>query len=214
MRETARLVSDNKNMRRPKGRIGPSTLDGCGRRLFYEWRAYPWDCEPHQDPLALLMLQIRLLVHSYYQVLVARALELHGFTTVIEQAFDAKPFSGHLDLAFWLDNVKDRTLVEIKTSKGTRFQATKSPTSSMRKQLATYMLANKANKGIVLFIDMETGDMKEWDAAPWYEVAQAQVEGRVNEVILADALDRPLPAQRNRWNCATCPFTVRCGVDK
>lgn len=214
MRAVAQLVSDKKNMRRPKGRIGPSTLDGCGRRLFYEWRAYPWDKEPHQDPLALLMLQIRFLVHSYYQVLTARALELHGYTAVVEQAFDVKPFSGHLDLAFWSGNVKDRTLVEIKTSKNTRFEATKSPTSSMKKQLATYMQANKANKGIILFIDMETGDMKEWDAEPWYEIAQGQVAAKVNSVILADVQNQPLPAKRNRWNCSTCPFTVRCEADR
>ncbi|KKW13094.1 MAG: hypothetical protein UY48_C0005G0050 [Candidatus Gottesmanbacteria bacterium GW2011_GWB1_49_7] len=210
MLEVARLVSDKKDMRRPKRRIGPSTLDGCPRRMYYEWQGYTWDKEPQQDPSALLMLQIRLLVHSYYQVLVQRALQQHGYLAVTEQAFNKEPFAGHIDLVFWKDDPAHKVIIEIKTTKGARFEKIKSPTAAMKKQLATYMWASNTPQGIVLLVDMETGDKKEWEATPWYDWARGEVEQKVSGLMLAEAMNIPMAPRRSRYNCSVCPFTERC----
>lgn len=138
----------------------------CQMLLYYE-RMCPDRLEPEViSPRLQRIFKTGTAMHSMIQSWFAAMSELDGFPTLVGNEVRVRNkdwnIGGYIDSVVKMPGSEDPVCIEIKTINTTMFKALSAPKPEHRLQVGCYIMELDSPYGIVLYIDKNTCDMKEF----------------------------------------------------
>jgi CRISPR/Cas system-associated exonuclease Cas4 (RecB family) len=195
------------------GRYWPSSVGMCLRKAWYSYK------QPKETPVETLRIfEAGNLVHDFVaEVLRSEktpGIELLKSELPFELEEDGFVISGRVDDVILVKAEGKTYLVEVKSTKSLAYQ--KKPTDSHAMQLQLYMHATGITNGVVLYVEKNTLQAKEFDVPYDEAAAQAAIDRfrALHKALTEDELPAP-EAKRvkaMKWMCGYCDWAEECGA--
>jgi len=190
--------------RRPvaaRDRVYASEISGCDRRITFALLGCEPDALREDNPSAL----IGDAIHAHLEELLMEAFPGRVETEV---RVVSGAISGRID-ALLVEDDNTLTVIDIKTVSA-REWSTRSKIEEYIDQISVYAVLVEAQKGVVLLVNRDTGDMEELRFA----VDRARAEALLYKALRLQslAIDGRI-AEATAWGteeCRWCPFRKRC----
>lgn len=194
------------------GRYYPSEIGGCLRKVWYSYK-YPQQIEPE----LLKIFEVGNMLHGFV-VEVMRS-EKNKDVELLQSEFplkiNAEDFvvSGRVDDLVLVKASGKTIVVEVKSTKSIEFVKDAAEPHVMQLQL--YMHATGIHNGIVLYIDKNNLQSKQFSV----EYDKNQVEGimerfkQLHQLLITGLLpvDEAKKSLEKQWMCRYCEYSEKCG---
>ena len=178
----------------------------CSRSIFYKFKN-----APKKDMEARIL---RLFEHGDYihQLIMKPLLSLRKFHVVASEVNipPKKLISGRADVV--ISDGKDLYIVDIKSMNSMIFRSLEEPKEENVDQLQLYLHFFKVPKGILLYVNKDTQELKEFLVD--YDKPRAQrllkILTNLKRKIDANVIPPRLPDYPLNWQCRYCPFKGIC----
>lgn len=188
--EDSKYVSSVQNVRDKHFHPSGDCLK-CAKLLYWERDPeHVIDLQEVVNPGLQVIFKTGNALHAMIQAWIEAMGELEGYPTFIEneqRIFDEQwNIGGYIDSLIKFPGESFETVVEIKTISDYGFRALKEPKIEHKMQVATYLMEKDSPRGIVYYINKNTGERKEFDVAPmdmmpilmkWAAVSEAVYKG-------------------------------------
>jgi CRISPR/Cas system-associated exonuclease Cas4 (RecB family) len=198
---------------RPKdiGRYYPSEVGSCLRKVWFSYKN-----PKEMDPETVRIFKVGNMLHDFVSE-VLRSEKNPDIKLVQSEApfkLEARDFtiSGRVDDVILVEKSGERVLVEVKTTK--MVSMTKEASQPHLMQLQLYMHALNIHKGIVLYIEKNSLQTKEFDVEYQPEKYAMIIErfNRLHKHLKSGAL--PAPEAKDdpsmKWMCGYCEYKEEC----
>lgn len=185
-------IEDFSRPPRVKERFSPSVdCMRCRRALFFDFHP-DYQADRHVDAKLRRVFNVGSATHALIQAWFKAMSELDGFPKLVGN--EARMWMPELRMSGYIDSILDfpgwgEVPIEIKTINSYGFGRLKEPKAEHRWQIGCYLMAEDAPGGILLYINKDTQELKEFwveqmDMQPilmrWQTVTDALEGGSVN----------------------------------
>lgn len=194
-----------------KGRYYPSEIGNCIRKVWYTYN-YPLEI----DPSLRRIFKLGDILHDFIVEVLKSEKNKEIELLKVEMPFkvNMKDFviSGRVDDLLLLKSDRSKLLVEVKSSRSVKH--IKSPMAHHKTQLQFYMYATQVHKGVLLYVDKSTLEVKS------FEVKFSAKRGRqilkkfmaLHKHLTQDTLPaaEAKRAKGMAWMCRYCEYKAKC----
>jgi len=192
---------------RTGGWIHPSSIGKCRRGVYYELMDAPGEMVDEADERKLP--EVGNAIHRMVQEWITARTSAKEFTSETRMRFPAFKFSFRCDGIFV---VKDWVL-EIKTISDSAFTALQVPRPQDLGQVHCYMYTLDIPRCILLYVNRNTGEMKEFKVYFSDKIWRDKVLAVLAAVYEhRDKGTRP-PRPKSKYECERCKFRRHCEAD-
>lgn len=188
------------------GWIHPSSISRCLRCVYYELMDAPALIADEPDERKLP--EVGSAIHGMIQAWIADAVPAEAFTAESKMRFAAYRLSFRCDGIFTL---KD-WLFEIKTVSDSAYKSMQAPRSSDLGQIHCYMYALDIPRTILLYVNRNTGAMKEYKVYFTPKVWQRVLTTLASVFDHRDKGTKP-PRPKSTYECRRCKYRPHCTTD-
>lgn len=191
----------------------PSALGQCQRKIFFDIKNAPRDTAVASQGDDLIRSHMTFETGTHIHVIVQNICESAGLLVKREVAIqdEKRKILGHCDSVLKIRGVK--YALEIKSINSAGFQRTTAPKHEHKAQLHAYMRCLGLKWGIVLYVNKDTGQMKEYVVRFDLAFYMEHVRGRIR-TFFKRLRKNTLPPREGTspsvFPCMFCPFTRIC----
>jgi len=203
---------ERENRGKTVGRYYPSEIGGCLRKIWYSYK-YPQQIEPE----LLKIFEVGNMLHGF--VVEVMKSEKNKDIELLQSEFPLKinaadfTVSGRVDDLVLVKASGKTIVVEVKSTKSIEFVKEASEQHVMQLQL--YMHATGIHNGIVLYIDKNNLQSKQFSI----EYDEKMVEGimerfkQLHQLLTTGLLpiDEAKKSLEKQWMCRYCEYSEKCG---
>lgn len=180
----------------------------CPRAVFFKFKKAPAE---EMDPRVLMMFDHGDHIH---QLIMKPLFGIRGIQVVAAEV-NIPPqelISGRADAI--LSDSKDLYVLDIKSINGQIFKSLSEPKEEHINQIQLYLHFFKQKKGILLYVNKDTQELKEFLVSYKPEIAQLllgelkDLKTKIDKNIVPDRI----PGYPDNWQCQYCQFKEICSM--
>jgi len=196
----------DKNKDKTQNKFYITDAGKCGRAVFFKFKNAP------REEMEARVL--RMFEHGdYIHQLIMKALFGIRKVHVVASEIDMPPqemISGRADAIVSFDN--DLYVIDIKSMNSMIFRSLTAPKEENVYQIQLYLHYFNIKKGILLYIDKDQQNIKEFLIEYDPQLCQNLISGfkKLREKIDSDIVPAALPDYPNNWQCNYCQFRTIC----
>lgn len=162
----------------------------CARLLYFERDESVELVDTSPDPHLQAIFKTGSAVHAMLQAWFAEMDKIDGFPSLVGNEVrihdEEWNIGGYIDSILVMPGDDEETIIEIKTINSHQFATLAAPKSEHRMQMGCYLMVRSAQKGIVLYMNKDTSEFKEFAVGPmdmmnvlmkWSQVRHAVANG-------------------------------------
>ncbi|NQU82424.1 MAG: Dna2/Cas4 domain-containing protein [Parcubacteria group bacterium] len=178
----------------------------CPRQLFFKFKQAP---KEKLDPRIMRIFEAGEILHNYiysifYQLKIGAVFEVN----IPEQEL----VSGRTDAILCIDG--ENYVLDIKTINTMQFKYLKAPKPENIWQLQLYMHFFDIKKGVLLYLDKDRQELKEFTISYDEKVADTLLDAfkATKSRIESDLVPQALPDYPKSWQCKYCAYREICDI--
>lgn len=180
----------------------------CGRAIFFKFKNVP------REEMEARVLRMFDHGDSIHQLIMKPLLSLRKVRVVASEV-DIPPqelIRGRADAI--ISDSKDLYVVDIKSMNSMAFRALESPKEDNVTQLQFYLHFFKIKKGILLYVNKDTQELKEFmiDYDPDLVNELLKELHQLKKKIESNSVPGRIPSYPTNWQCKYCQFSEVCKI--
>lgn len=202
----------------PKERYSPTDLGGCQRKLAFQFFKSPENDNTDDDKVGRRVLALGNVIHDHLQKILNQSFkELKSemyFRVPIDKENEDIIFSGYCDSLMFHEK-HGIIALEFKSINGFAFKYVQDePKEDHKSQLNMYLHYFGVDKGVIVYYDKNTSQIKEHKIKYDKELALKDIQFIVNtQRIYIDRLvlpEKPVSFTKSAFPCSYCKFSEIC----
>jgi len=185
-----------------------SNAGKCSRATFFKFKKAPRE---EMEPRVLRIFDHGDHIHQLIMKPLLSVKNIH----VVASEVNIPPqeiISGRADAI--ISDGKDLYVLDIKSMNGMIFNSLNEPKSEHIDQIQLYLHFFKQKKGILLYVNKDTQELKEFFVDYDQQHAQSLLSTLINlkKKIDANIIPPRIPGWPDYWECQYCPFKEICAI--
>lgn len=178
----------------------------CPRTIFFKFKQAP---KEKIDPRIMRIFEAGELLHNYIFSILYRS-KIGAVTEIPIPPNDL--ISGRADAILCIDKVN--YLLDIKTINSMQFKYMKAPKPENVWQVQLYMHFFDIKKGILLYLDKDRQELKEFIFDYDKKIAKTLIDNfeATKSRIATDTVPQAMPDYPKNWQCSYCAYRAICDM--
>jgi len=174
----------------------------CPRALWFAFKKFP---KKEKDPRVIRILENG----DYTHMRIMSSLFSMGLVKAVELSLENELIKGRCDGVIVINN--EPYVLEIKSINSFAFKKLESPKAEHLKQLMLYLHYFKINKGIFLYENKDSQELKEFVVNYNPDIAESVIkEFRILKHMIENDILPPIPLRIEEWECRFCDYREEC----